>query len=266
MTEQAADAAIDSACRLLRLPSIRNEFSDIAERALKDQTSYRGFLAELLMAECDDRARRRSERRIKAAGFPREKSLRAFDFDVNPNIDAATIHTLASCEWIKKSQPLCLIGDSGAGKSPMLIALGTEAAMNGCRIRYTLATKLVNELVEAADEKQLNKTIARYGRVDLLCIDELGYMELDRHGAELLFQVLTEREEENSVAIASNESSGGWTKTFTDPRPCAAIVDRLTFNGTIIGTGTESYRLATTRARASRQSHHPCPRQQAKAN
>lgn len=104
LTEQAADAAIDSACRLLRLPSIRNEFSDIADRAMKDQMTYRGFLAELLMAECDDRARRRSERRIKAAGFPREKSLRSFDFDAaNPNIDPATIHTLASCEWIKKS-------------------------------------------------------------------------------------------------------------------------------------------------------------------
>ncbi|MDO0929826.1 IS21-like element helper ATPase IstB [Streptomyces sp. TG1A-8] len=234
----------------LRLPSIRNEFPDIADRAVKDQMTYRGFLAELLMAECDDRARRRSERRIKAAGFPREKSLRTFDFDANPNIDPATIHTLASCEWIKKGQPLCLIGDSGTGKSHMLIALGTEAAMKGYRVRYTLATKLVNELVEAADEKQLNKTIVRYGRVDLLCIDELGYMELDRHGAGLLFQVLTEREEKNSVAIASNESFGGWTKTFTDPRLCAAIVDRLTFNGTIIETGTDSYRLASTRARA----------------
>ncbi|MFF2140182.1 IS21-like element helper ATPase IstB [Streptomyces sp. NPDC058193] len=245
----AVDAAIDTACRLLRLPTIRAEFPDIASAATKDQMTYRGFLAELLIAECDDRARRRSERRIKAAGFPREKSLRSFDFDANPNIDPATIHTLASCEWIKKSQPLCLIGDSGTGKSHMLIALGTEAAMKGYRVRYTLATKLVHELVEAADEKQLNKTIARYGRVDLLCIDELGYMELDRHGAELLFQVLTEREEKNSVAIASNESFGGWTKTFTDPRLCAAIVDRLTFNGTIIETGTDSYRLASTRAR-----------------
>ncbi|MFJ8663538.1 IS21-like element helper ATPase IstB [Streptomyces sp. NPDC093795] len=235
---------------LVRLPSIRNEFSDIADRAMKDQMTYRGFLAELLMAECDDRSRRRSERRIKAAGFPRDKSLRTFDFDANPNIDAAAIHTLASCEWIKKSQPLCLIGDSGTGKSHMLIALGTEAAMAGYRVKYVLATKLVNELVEAADEKQLTKTIARYGRVDLLCIDELGYMELDRRGAELLFQVLTERKEKNSVAIASNESFGGWTKTFTDPRLCAAIVDRLTFNGTIIETGTDSYRLASTRARA----------------
>lgn len=152
--------------------------------------THRGFLAELLMTECDDRARRRSERRIKAAGFPREKSLPAFGFDANPNIDAATVHTHAGYEWIKTSQPLCLTGDSGTGKSHMLIALGTEAAMKGYRVRYTPATKLINELVEAADEKQLNKTIARYGRVDLLCIDELGCMQLDRHGAELLFQVI----------------------------------------------------------------------------
>jgi DNA replication protein DnaC len=209
LTEEAATTAIDQACRMLRLPTIRGQFPDLAEAASREQMSYRGFLAELLLSECDDRARRRSERRIKAAGFPREKSLRAFDYDANPNIDAATINTLATCEWVRKGHPLCLIGDSGTGKSHLLIALGTEAAMKGYRVKYVLATKLVNELVEAADEKVLAKTIARYGRVDLLCIDELGYMELDRRGAELLFQVLTEREEENSVAIASNESFGG---------------------------------------------------------
>ena len=113
----------------------------------------------------------------------------------------------------------------------------------------------MNELVEAADEKVLAKTIARYGRVDLLCIDELGYMELDRRGAEMLFQVLTEREEKNSIAIASNESFSGWTKTFTDPRLCAAIVDRLTFNGTIIETGTQSYRLAHSLSQAASWPH-----------
>jgi len=106
----------------------------------------------------------------------------------------------------RDGEPLCLIGDSGTGKSHLLIGLGTAAAEAGFRVKYTLATKLVNELVEAADEKVLAKTIARYGRVDLICIDELGYMELDRRGAELLFQVLTEREEKNSVAIASNDS------------------------------------------------------------
>jgi DNA replication protein DnaC len=250
LTEQAAQAAIDQACRMLRLPTIRIQFGELADTAAREQMSYLGFLAELLLAECDDRARRRAERRIKAAAFPREKSLRTFDFAANPNVDPAVIHTLATCEWVKRGQPLCLIGDSGTGKSHLLIALGTEAAMAGFRVRYTLATKLVNELVEAADDRQLTKTIARYGRVDLLCIDELGYMELDRRGAELLFQVLTEREEKASVAIASNDSFGGWTKTFTDPRLCAAIVDRLTFGGNIIETGTDSYRLAQTRTRA----------------
>ena len=248
MTEQAADTAIDSACRVLRLPTIRSQFADLAARAGREQMTYLTFLAELMLAECDDRARRRSERRIKAAGFPRAKTLREFDFAANPALDPAVIHTLAACDWVAKGQPLCLIGDSGTGKSHLLIALGTEAAMKGHRVRYVLATKLVNELVEAADERQLTKTIARYGRVDLLCIDELGYMELDKRGAELLFQVLTEREENNSVAIASNESFGGWTKTFTDPRLCAAIVDRLTFGGNILETGSDSYRLAQTRA------------------
>ena len=109
----------------------------------------------------------------------------------------------------------------------------------------------MNELVEAADDKQLSKMITRYGRVDLLCLDELGYMELDRRGAELLFQVLTEREERSAVAIASNEPFSGWTKTFTDPRLCAAIVDRLTFAGQIIDTGTTSYRLNQARRRRS---------------
>jgi len=200
------------------------------------------------MAECEDRDRRRAERQVRGAGFPRAKWLADFDFEANPGISPAVINTLAACDWVRAGSPLCLIGDSGTGKSHLLIALGTAAAMAGFRVRYTLASKLANELAEAADDRQLTKTIARYGRADLLCIDELGYMELDRRGAELLFQVLTEREEKASVAIASNESFSGWTKTFTDPRLCAAIVDRLTFNATIIETGTDSYRLARARA------------------
>jgi DNA replication protein DnaC len=110
-----------------------------------------------------------------------------------------------------------------------------------------LASKLVNELVEAADDKQLTKLINRYGRVDLILVDELGYLALDRRGAELLFQVLTEREERSAIAIASNEPFSSWTKTFADPRLCAAVVDRLTFAGAIIETGSTSYRLAHAR-------------------
>ena len=226
------------------------------EPAYVDAEPARRHLAELLLAEVDDRDRRSSVRRVKAAGFPRDKWIGDFDFDANTSINPATVHDLAKGDWIRRGDPLCLIGDSGTGKSHLLIALGTAAAEQGYRVRYTLATKLVNELVEAFDDKQLAKTIARYGRVDLLCLDELGYLQLDRRGAELLFQVLTEREEKNSVAIASNEGFAGWTKTFTDPRLCAAIVDRLTYGGTIIETGTTSYRLAHTRAGGANSSRH----------
>jgi len=169
VTEEAAVAAIESACRLLRLPTIRARFADIAAGSEREQLSYLGFLAELVMVECEDRDQRSSQRRIAAAGFPRTKMLADFDFTANPAIPAAVINQLATGAWVKAGQPLCLIGDSGTGKSHLLIALGTAAAQQGYRVRYTLTSKLVNELVEAADEKQLSKTIARYGRVDLLC-------------------------------------------------------------------------------------------------
>jgi DNA replication protein DnaC len=140
----------------------------------------------------DDRDRRTAVSRVKAAGFPRQKWLGDFDFHANPNINPATIHQLATATGSANGQPLCLIGNSGTVKSHLLIALVTAAAKRGYRVRYTLATRLVNELVEAADDKQLTNTIRR---VDLLLLDELGYIELDQRGAELLFQVLTEREE-----------------------------------------------------------------------
>jgi len=247
LTEPAAAAAIEQGARMLRLPTIRDRFGEIAASAQREQLSYLGFLAELVMAECDDRDSRRAARRIRDAGFPRPKVLSEFSFEANPAINPAVIGQLATCAWVKAGKPVCLIGDSGTGKTHLLIALGTLAAEAGHRVRYTLASKLVNELVEAADERQLSKLISRYGRVDLILVDELGYLELDRRGAELLFQVLTEREERSAIAIASNEPFSGWTKTFTDPRLCAAIVDRLTFAGQIIETGTDSYRLAHAR-------------------
>lgn len=186
-----------------------------------------GFLAELLPAERDDRAAcRRSERRIKAASFPREKSLRQFDSDANPNIDPAVIHTLASCERVKKGLPLCLTGDSGTGKSHLLIALGTKAATAGYRVKYVLATKLVNELVEATDEKQLTKTITRYGHVDLLATNELGYMELDRHDAEPMFQAPTEREERTASPSPPTKVLEGGPKRLPTPgsaRPSSTV-------------------------------------------
>jgi len=249
--EPAHDAAIDLASRTLRLPTIRERCAEFVDDAAREHASYRAFLAALLAAECDDREVRRRARRVAEANFPRPKRLADFDFGANPSVAPALIGQLATASWVAGGQPLCLIGDSGTGKTHLLIALGTAAAEAGHRVRYVRTAALVNELVEAADERTLSRTIARYGRVDLLCCDELGYLELDRRGAELLFQVFTEREERASVATASNAPFSEWVRTFTDPRLAAAIVDRLTYDAHIIATGSTSYRLAHSRARRS---------------
>lgn len=206
LSEQAARAGIEAACRILHLPTIRDHAAEAISLAEREQHSYAALLAELLLAECDDRDDRRRARRVREAAFPRPKRLEDFDFTANPNLNPATIATLASGDWVTTGTPVCLLGDSGTGKSHLLIGLGTAAAEAGHRVRYVLASRLVNELAEADNDRQLTRVIARYGRVDLLCLDELGYLQLDRRGAELLFQVLTEREETASVAIASNES------------------------------------------------------------
>ena len=248
MTEQAAEAAIRVACRELHLPTIAAEGPRIADDATRERLTHRGFLAEVLAAEVEERANRRRTRRLLEARFPRMKRLEDFDTDANPHIHPATLASLATGDWVRTGTPVCLLGDSGTGKSHLLIGMGVAACEAGRRVRYLTTAALVNELVEAAGERVLSRTVARYGRYDLLCLDELGYLHLDSHGAELLFQVLTEREEKASVAAASNAPFSEWGQTFTDPRLAAAIVDRLTFNALIIQTGSQSYRLRATRS------------------
>jgi DNA replication protein DnaC len=251
LTEEAAEAAIGAACRSLHLPTVRDEAGRIAAVAAKHRLTHRAYLAEVLTAEVDERDARRRARRVVEARFPRIKRLGEFDCSANPNVDPATVAALAAGAFIEAGDPLCLIGDSGTGKSHLLIGTGIAACETGRRVRYVTCAALVNELVEAADDRMLARTVARYGRLDLLCLDELGYVHLDPRGAELLFQVITEREERASVACASNASFSDWGSTFTDPRLAAAVVDRLTFRALIIETGTQSYRLRTSRARTT---------------
>jgi DNA replication protein DnaC len=249
LTEQAAALAIDGACRALRLPTIREQAAPLAAAAVRDRLTHRAYLAEVLGAELDDREARRRERRIVEAHFPRLKHLAEFDLTAAPTIEPATLAALECGDWIAAGEPVVLLGDSGSGKSHLLIGLGVAACERGLRVRYVTAAGLVNELAEAADERTLSRLVARYGRLDLLCLDEFGYVHLDPRGAELLFQVLTEREERASVAVASNAPFSEWGTTFTDARLAAAIVDRLTFHAHILETGTQSYRLRVSRTR-----------------
>jgi DNA replication protein DnaC len=249
-TEQGAAAAIEAACRALHLPTVRAEAGRLADQAAKANLSHRAYLAEVLSAEVDDRAERRRLRRIAEAHFPRRKRLEDFDTSASP-VEAATVAALANGAFIDDGTPVVLLGDSGTGKSHLLIGTGMAACDAGRRVRYITAAALVNELAEAADDRRLSRLVARYGRLELLLVDELGYLSLDDRGAELLFQVLTEREERASVAVATNAPFGEWGKTFRDPRLAAAVVDRLTFNALIVETGPDSYRLrsSTTKTR-----------------
>ena len=177
------------------------------------------YLAEVLAAEVDDRTERRRTRRINDAKFPRLKRLADFNVDAVPTIQPATLGQLAAGHYMDAGEPVVLLGDSGTGKSHLLIGLGLAACEQGRRVRYVTTAQLVNELVEAADERVLSRVVGRYGRLDLLCLDELGYVQIDPRGAELLFQIITEREERASIAIATNLPFSEWGTRVPRPPP-----------------------------------------------
>lgn len=241
--------------RELHLPTVRAEATRLAEIAVRNRHTHLGYLAEVLAAEVDDRTARRRSRRINDAHFPRQKRLSEFNIDAVSTIQPAQIAILAKGGYMDAGEPIVLLGDSGTGKSHLLIGFGLAACEQGRRVRYATTAQLVNELVEAADERQLSRVVARYGRLDLLCLDEFGYVQIDPRGAELLFQIITEREERASIAIATNLPFSEWGTVFPDPRLVAAIVDRVTFNAHILETGTQSYRLRTSKTGSRKRSN-----------
>jgi len=240
------DTAIAAdACRQLLLTGLAPALGELCDDAARRRISHPTFLTEALRIELDIRHERRRARRVHEARLPRIKTLDDFDLAANENITPATIALLRESNFVANNEPVVLLGNSGTGKSHLLIGTCLAAAENGLRARYVTCAHLANELAEASDDHKLSRVVARYGRYDLLAIDELGYVHLDGHSAELLFQILTEREERASIAIATNAPFSEWSKTFTDKRLAAAVVDRITYRAHIIQTGTTSYRLTS---------------------
>jgi DNA replication protein DnaC len=236
-------------CRLLKLPTVLRNAATLDEAARRKGQEPLAYLVDLLSLEVDERQDRSSQRRIKEAGFPVVKTLAGFDFSRNPTLPEALLRQLAGCRFIEQAEPIVLLGEPGTGKTHLACAIGVAAARMGHSVRFVTAARLVTELVEAKDSRELNRVVTRYARVDLLILDELAYVPLATGDAELLFRVLGERQERRPIIVTTNLTFGEWTKMFPDPRLCRAIVDRLTHRAHIIDTGEDSERLKETMRR-----------------
>ncbi len=246
MTAALDLATIQEYCRILRLATVAAPCERLAQDAVRQQQSPLAYLASLLAAEVDDRERRLIARRVREAHLPRLKLLEDFDFGAAPQVSAVRLHQLAEGGYLARAEPIILIGDSGTGKTHLATGLCVAACHQRKRARFITAAGLVNELVEAQQQHGLGRALQRWSRLDLIVLDEVGYVPFAQGGAELLFQVISERAERTAWIITTNLPFSEWTQVFPNARLCKALLDRITDRAHIIDTGTDSYRFKRT--------------------
>ena len=183
------------------------------------------------------------ERRIRAARFPAVKSFDTFDFTAIPGLNKMLVLELARCEYILRRENIIALGNSGTGKTHVALALGLAACQKGFTVAFTTAAALVNQLMEARDEKRLLKMQRDLAAVKLLIVDELGYVPLSPTGAELLFETFSQRYERGSTIVTSNLPFEDWTQVLGSERLTGALLDRLTHHVSILAMNGDSYRL-----------------------
>jgi len=235
--------------KALRLPMFLNEYPKVTAQCAVEKIDYAGFLLRLAEIELLERERKGTERRIKAAKFPLPKSLDDFDFLAAPSANKKQILELARCEWIDGRENVIMLGNPGVGKTHLAVALGLAACRRGYHVRFFTAAALVNELVEARNEKLLLKLQAKLAKLHLLIVDELGYVPFSKTGAELLFEIFSQRYERGSMIVTSNLAFEEWTSVFDSERLTGALLDRLTHRVHILPIKEQSYRLAQSKAR-----------------
>jgi len=233
----------------LRLPTVLREYGKLAKQAAAEGLDHVQFLARLIELEMIDRERRMIERRIKAAKFPSVKSLDSFDFKAIPALNKMQVLELARCEWVDRRENVIALGPSGTGKTHIALGLGLSTCQKGLSVGFVTAAALVHELMEARDERRLLRLQKQMVSYKLLIIDELGFVPLSKTGAELLFELISQRYERGSTLITSNLPFDEWTETFGSERLTGALLDRLTHHVNILEMNGESYRLGQSKAR-----------------
>lgn len=230
----------------LRLPTLGSQFVKVAEEALNKKLGHVAYLEALLAAEVEERQRHAVSRRIQEARFPKVKMLEDFHFEEAPIIPAAQIRKLAEGGYLSRSEPIIFLGDTGTGKTHLATGLAVEACRQRKRVRFITAAELVNELIEAKNQSELNRVTNRWLRYQLIVIDEMAYVAMPESAVELLFQVISGRAERASVIVTTNLPFSEWNTMFPNARLCKAMLDRLTDQAHIIDTGKESYRFRRT--------------------
>jgi DNA replication protein DnaC len=233
----------------LRLPTVLREYDKVARECARDGVDHPRYLLRLLELELIDRERRLVERRIRQARFPATKSLDSFVFNAIPSLNKMLVLELARCEYILRRENIIALGNSGTGKSHVALGLGLAACQRGFSVVFTTAAQLVHQLMEARDEKRLLRLQRELQAARLLIIDELGYVPLSPTGAELLFEVFSQRYEHGSTIVTSNLPFEEWTSVLGSERLTGALLDRLTHHVHILTMNGESYRLAQSTAR-----------------
>ena len=236
----------------LKLPTFQREYRKLATQCAAEGTDHPGYLLRLAGLELIDRHQRMVQRRIRAARFPAVKSLDTFDFLAIPSVNKQLVIELARCEYIERRENIIAAGNSGTGKTH--IALGLAACQRGMSVGFTTAAALVHELMDARDDRRLLNLQRQLARLRLLIIDELGFVPRSTTGAELLFEVFSQRYERGSILVTTNLPFDEWTDVFGSERLTGALLDRLTHHVHILEMNGDSCRLKRSRQDATASS------------
>ncbi len=233
--------------KALRLPTMHDECEKLATRCAQEQVDHLAFLLQLCELELLDREKRSAQRRLRSARFPNYKTLDDFQFASQPSLNRLLVAELLRCQYVEQRESVILIGNPGTGKTHVATALAVEACHRGYQVRFYRVTELVTQLMEAREERQLLRMKAQLAKLDLLVLDELGYVPASKLGAELLFDVISTAYERQSVIVTTNLPFGQWTEVLGSERLTGAVLDRLTHRCHILEATGGSYRLKDAR-------------------